>query len=213
MGSDMKEKPINGVDIFGHFLDHHDMARKVRHQIGPAQHGQRHKIERRHRVRASGQRRLEAFCPAREKTQCAAHGLSSIGTSDIARHRTMRRMPCPRAVKSAQQIPTIGITEIGLFTPDLIQPFNNARRDPVCAVSAPREPHRIEGGIVGTLKKSVASHAIRSGKMPVHGETLLMEGKLQAGKFRGGQIEHAISFLSQKWGGRCADSYSGHVDT
>ena len=169
----MEQQAVDGIEMLGHFLDHHDMAGEIGDQFGPDQHGQCRQVE------CSGgtlvQMRLEAALPALEPVKRALNRLLATLAPDIARQRPMRHAPDAMPVERTKQEAGVRIAEIGLRPSRPVHRGNRLRSDAIRPVSAHRKPHRIEAGIVGAIEQRREPHIVAPGEMPVLQKALLME--------------------------------------
>jgi hypothetical protein len=87
----------------------------------------------------------------------------------------MDRMADPLAIEPGQQVARVGIAQPGLVArrrPELAQGvFGDAAR----TVAAPREPHRIERGIVGALDQCREALRVAAGEVSVRQKALRMD--------------------------------------
>ena len=82
-------------------------------------------------------------------------------------------------VQPRQQHPGVGIAQINLLPRRRPQARQHVPGDPARAIAAPREPERIEPGIIGDFKERPRARVIGPGEMAMGQKALWMHEKLQ----------------------------------
>ena len=197
---DVKEKTVDGVKVLGNLLHQNHMAGQVRHQVGAAQHGQRHQVECDNGplVQPGLQRHLFAA----EKAQHPANGILPALTPDIACQRAVDGFADATTVKRSQQGACIGIAKVGLASGRLRQSGHGRRGNAAGTVSAHGKPHCVNVWIVGSRKKCGKARRIIACKMSMFFKTLGGEVQFDVRKFRFRQRQHGLCPIT-------ADRFSG----
>ena len=92
----------------------------------------------------------------------------------------------------------------------MVKPGDGGFGNPVGAIPPAREPHRIEGRIVGAFDKGGKAHVVRPGEVPVHRKALRVDVQFDIGELCPRQRGNTLCILLQERGGRGADGDADH---
>ena len=169
----MKQQPVHCIEMLGDFLDHDDMARQVGGKLGPDQHRQRGEVESHCGARIEAG--FETVLLALEPVERALDRLCPAFAPHVTRQRPVRHASDAMPVQRGEQKAGVGIAEIGLGPRRRVHLRHRLRGDAVRPITAHREPHRIEAGIVGAIEQGGEPHVVATGEMPILGKALFVE--------------------------------------
>ena len=180
----MKETPVDGVERFVDFLEHQYPPGEIGLQRRAEQLRKHHHVERRIFFAPRIRRQLAEIkaLPRRaahdQPFKATCHGILATCFVDVDGHRCVHGHANPLRQQPGQNKPAVAIAQKRLCLRRRPHPRNRTVGNAVRPVSAAREPHRIDPGIIGDLDQRILARLIRPGKMPRRHKALRVKRNL-----------------------------------